>query len=189
MKGQQSKKNYSPSCQAISRSYTDPLHGFNSFTGNTDLVITCDGEMLKMVATQINMKLSATHNSNMGQSTSGQTMMGKDDFFFMKYFYKIIWNGFFHTKVLYIIEVCHHLNQYHNSWATLGSVSVNQVLFFHYHHGAKTGGNIPPGVRQIPSLAQYWWTEFKRWCQRKWKGQRAVKVPDQMLQTSFKDVF
>lgn len=33
----------------------------------------------------------------------------------MKYFYKIIWNGFFHTKVLYIIEECHNLNQYHNS--------------------------------------------------------------------------
>lgn len=90
MKGQQSKKNYSPSCQAIPRSYTHPLHGFNSFTGNTELVIACDGEMPNMVATQINMKLSATHNSNRGQSTSEQTTMCKDDFFFMKYFYKIL---------------------------------------------------------------------------------------------------
>lgn len=77
MKGQQGRSIHLPAMQ-----YQGPAHTLlmdSTFTGNTDLVITCDGEIPNTVATQINMKLSATHNSNRGQSTSEQNMMCKDE--------------------------------------------------------------------------------------------------------------
>lgn len=42
-------------------------------------------------------------------------MMGKDDFFHEIFLQNNLEWVFPHTKVPYIIEECHHLNQYHNS--------------------------------------------------------------------------
>lgn len=134
-KGQRSRSIHLPAMQH--QGPTHPPRGFHSFTGNTDLVITCDGEMPNMVATQINMKLSPTHKSNRGQNTPEQTRMCKDDFLHEIVSQNSLEWVFPHAKMLYIIEEWHRLTQHHNSWATLGPVGVNQLLFFHYHHGAK----------------------------------------------------